>query len=94
MNKYTYYSKAVEVKRALGQRVPAITIAILKSNGNTVASQTHKVTPSKVESFENGDMGADELGVKGWILDPADHYSGYADHYSGYAEKDPDFWPF
>ena len=87
MNKYTYYSKAVEVKRALGQRVPAITIAILKSNGNTVDSQTHKVTPSKVELFENGDMGADELGVKGWILDPADHYSGYG-------EKDPEFWPF
>ena len=87
MNKYTYYSKAVEVKRALGQRVPAITIAILKSNGNTVDSQTHKVTPSKVESFENGDMGADELGVKGWILDPAGDYSGYA-------EKDVEFWPF
>ena len=87
MNKYTYYSKAVEVKRALGQRATAITIAILKSNGNTVDSQTHKVAPSKVELFENGDMGADELGVKGWILDPADHYSGYA-------EKDPDFWPF
>ena len=84
MNKYTYYSKVIEVKRALDQRALAITIAIIKSNGNTVASQTHKVTPSRAYMFECGEMGADELGVKGWILDPADHYSGYA-------EKDPSF---
>jgi hypothetical protein len=54
-------------------------IAILNDQDNPVDSCCHKLDSPQIFDFTSANTGAHDFGVKGWKLDPADHYSGYAE---------------
>jgi hypothetical protein len=54
-------------------------ICILSGNGNPIDSFCHKLTKKQVLEIISAKKGAHHFGIKGWTLDPADHYQGYAE---------------
>ena len=71
---FTYNSQIV------GQsRFQELAICIINASGNPIDFASHKLTKSESLDFSSAKKGAHLFGVKGWVLDPADHYSGYAE---------------
>jgi hypothetical protein len=56
-----------------------LAICIINSSGNPIEFASHKLTKQQSLDFASAKKGAHLFGIKGWILDPADHYSGYAE---------------
>jgi len=54
-------------------------ICILNGSGNPIDSFSHKLTEKQAFDIISAKKGAHHFGIKGWILDPADHYQGYAE---------------
>jgi len=53
-------------------------IAVLNEKDNPIDSCCHKLDSPEIHDLMRGDTGAHNFGVKGWKLDPADQYQGYA----------------
>jgi len=71
---FTYNSQMVGKKDC-----QELAICIINAAGNPIDFATHKLTENQSLDFISAKKGAHLFGVKGWNLDPADHYSGYAE---------------
>lgn len=54
-------------------------VTILNGRGNPVDSFTHRLTKKQLKQIDKEEIGAHHFGVKGWSLDPANQYEGYAE---------------
>lgn len=53
-------------------------IAVLNGQDNPIDSCLHKLDSPDIYDIESAETGAHNFGIKGWELDPADQYQGYA----------------
>ena len=53
-------------------------IAVLNEQDNPIDSCFHKLDSPDIYDIESAETGAHNFGIKGWELDPADQYQGYA----------------
>jgi|TARA_R110001592_G_scaffold149516_1_gene375028 hypothetical protein len=53
-------------------------IAVLNERDNPIDSCCHKLDSPEIHDLMRGEIGAHKFGIKGWELDPADQYRGYA----------------
>jgi hypothetical protein len=58
-------------------------VTILNGRGNPVDFFTHSLTEKQLLEINEEKMGAHNFGVKGWSLDPANQYEGYAEKEKG-----------
>ena len=54
-------------------------VTILNRDGNPIDSFNHKITKKQQNEVHEATLGAHNFGVKGWSLDPANEYEGYAE---------------
>jgi len=53
-------------------------IVILNERDNPVDSCCHRLDSPEIYDLTSGEIGAHKFGIKGWELDPANQYQGYA----------------
>ncbi len=73
MEAYTYDSKIIGPN---GYK--ELMVAVLNNKGNPIDSCCYKIDSPEVHDLICARKGAHDFGIKGWVLDPADQYQGYA----------------
>lgn len=73
MKIYTYDSKIIGPN---GYK--ELMVAVLNEDGNPIDSCCYKVDSPQIHDLMSASKGAHDFGIKGWTLDPADQYQGYA----------------
>ena len=78
MKTYTYNSKIIGPN---GYK--ELMVVVLNDKGNPIDSCCYKLDSPEIHDLMVAETGAHNFGVKGWSLDPANQYEGYAEKEKG-----------
>ena len=53
-------------------------VVVLNKQDNPIDSGCYKIDSPQIHDLMSAKKGAHDFGIKGWSLDPADQYQGYA----------------
>ena len=54
-------------------------VVVLNKEDNPIDSCYHRLDSPDIHDIMTAETGAHKFGIKGWVLDPADQYQGYAE---------------